>query len=365
MLLSRLEHSVKVMKFRSTKAQPSLDEPTTSSMVNPVLVSLLQKQGMELPEICARVGLQDFAFDDPDMRITLRQCLRLWQLAVDRTGNPALGLDLFSHYGESQMHFVTHIVMLCTHLRAALRHWARFGQLVCETDRFEFREGDRTAGIHYVNTSVTHQNRWMAEHYTVQCYHYIKKFTGKNIPLEEVRYAHADPGYKKKYEEIFQAEVKFRQPDSGLIMDRKYLSCELQTANSYIQKYMGSRAEDLLEQLEMRTGIGHKVQELLLRLLPEGKTGVDDVAAKLFLDRRALQRKLKSEGTSFREILEDTRRTLALHYIKEEIRMIEIAHLLGFSDASAFQHAFHGWFGESPGSYRRKIHAHQDPDPGD
>jgi len=331
-------------------------EPITSSMVNPVLISLLQKKGMELDEICQSIGLQNFNLQDPDMRITLRQCLMLWQLAVDRTENPSLGLDLFSHYGDSQMHFVTHIVMLCNNLRAALRHWARFARLVCETDRFEFREGKDYGGIHYINTSVAHQNRWMSEHYTVQCYHYIKKFTGKRIKLQEVRYAHADPGYRKKYEEIFQAEVKFKQPDTGLVMDRKYLESELHTANSYIQKYIQERAEQLLEQLEVRSGTAHQVQELLLRLLPEGRTGIDDVADQLFLDRRALQRKLKAEDTSFRDILEETRKTLAVHYIKEETRMVEIAHLLGFSDASGFQHAFQGWYGCSPGAYRQKIH---------
>lgn len=330
-------------------------QPTTSSMVNPVLIALLQKSGMELQEICQNIGLQDFSFDDPDMRIGLRQCLDLWQLAVERTDNPSLGLDLFSHYGDSQMHFVTHIVMLCSNLRAALRHWARFARLVCETDRFEFREGQKTAGIYYINTSVAHQNRWMSEHYTVQCYHYIKKFTGKRIELNEVRYAHADPGYKKKYEEIFQTEIKFKQPDTGLVLDRKYLSCELNTANSYIQRYMEGRAEQLLQQLEVRTGLGHQVQELLLRLLPEGKTGIDDVADQLFMDRRTLQRKLKAEGTSFRDLLEETRKTLVQHYIKEDIRMIEIAHLLGFSDASSFQHAFQGWFGSTPGSYRKTL----------
>ncbi|MBI40953.1 MAG: hypothetical protein CMF59_15245 [Leptospiraceae bacterium] len=356
--LSILQYTEDYMKLRSARGnstQKAGDEPITSSMVNPVLVTLLQKSGMDLTEICDAVGLQNFSTKDPDMRITLRQCLDLWQLAVDRTNNPSLGLDLFSHYADSQMHFVTHIVMLCSNLRAALRHWARFARLVCETDRFEFREGKKSGGIHYINTSVAHQNRWMSEHYTVQCYHYIKKFTGKRIKLQEVRYAHADPGYKKKYEDIFQAEVKFKQPDTGLVMDRQYLECELHTANSYIQKYIQERAEQLLEQLEVRSGTAHQVQELLLRLLPEGKTGIDDVADQLFLDRRALQRKLKAEDTSFRDILEETRKTLALHYIKEETRMVEIAHLLGFADASSFQHAFQGWFGSSPGSYRSKI----------
>ncbi|MCB1305839.1 MAG: AraC family transcriptional regulator [Leptospiraceae bacterium] len=327
-------------------------EPTTSSMVIPVLFSILEKKGVSVEEVCAKVGISDLRFDDPDLRIPLQQCLNLWQLAVEQTENPALGLDLFSHYGEQQMHFVSHMAMLCNNLRSALRHWSRFAPLVCETDRFEFRQWERQAGMFYINTSPAHHNRWMAEHYTVQCFHYLKKFTGKNIKLLEVRYAHSDPGYSARYEKLFKTSVLFNQAESGLVFHRKYLNSKIRSANVYMHRYMENRAQMLLDQLQIDASLVDRVQSQIVQLLPAGNATVDEVASRMFLDRRTLQRRLKEEQFTFRQLLEETRKTLALSYLDERMRLNEIARLLGFSDASAFQHAFRSWFGKSPGQFR-------------
>jgi AraC-like DNA-binding protein len=68
---------------------------------------------------------------------------------------------------------------------------------------------------------------------------------------------------------------------------------------------------------------------------------------------RTLQRKLQTEGRSFAEVLDRTRRHFADCYIKERtLALTEIAHLLGFSEQSAFTRAFHRWYGISPSRYR-------------
>ena len=71
---------------------------------------------------------------------------------------------------------------------------------------------------------------------------------------------------------------------------------------------------------------------------------------------RTLQLKLKEEGTSFRKLQDEVRKELAIGYLKDGNDSIcEIALLLGFSDQSAFQHAFKRWTGKTPGEYRQKI----------
>ena len=81
------------------------------------------------------------------------------------------------------------------------------------------------------------------------------------------------------------------------------------------------------------------------------------MASELFMSSRTLQRKLEDEGTSYNDVLNETRRELALRYIKEEsLPLTEVSFLLGFSDSAAFSRAFKRWQGLSPSEYRGSSH---------
>ena len=85
-----------------------------------------------------------------------------------------------------------------------------------------------------------------------------------------------------------------------------------------------------------------------------GELARAEVAGRLQLPTWTLRRKLAEEGTQFRAILNDTRRDLAMAYIRDtELAFGEIAYLLGFASAEAFQRAFKRWNRQTPGEVRR------------
>ena len=72
-----------------------------------------------------------------------------------------------------------------------------------------------------------------------------------------------------------------------------------------------------------------------------------------------LQRRLKDEGVNYNDLQNDVRKTLALNLLENEtLALGEIAFSLGYSEVSAFNHAFRRWVGQSPGDYRRLRAAH-------
>jgi AraC-like DNA-binding protein len=69
---------------------------------------------------------------------------------------------------------------------------------------------------------------------------------------------------------------------------------------------------------------------------------------------RTLQRRLKDVGVNYNDLLNDVRKTLALNLLENQtLALSEIAFSLGYSEVSAFNHAFRRWVGQSPGDYRR------------
>jgi AraC-like DNA-binding protein len=102
--------------------------------------------------------------------------------------------------------------------------------------------------------------------------------------------------------------------------------------------------------------VTHQVRQVLCRLLPQGEPKREAVAQALLLSERTLQRRLQEEGTSYQQLLDDTRRELAEQYLAQpNLPLLEIAYLLGFADPSNFFRAFRRWFDATPGEYRARL----------
>ena len=80
------------------------------------------------------------------------------------------------------------------------------------------------------------------------------------------------------------------------------------------------------------------------------------VTARLFhMTPRTLHRRLQQEGSSFQDILEQIRHTLALEHLKaNRLSIQEIAYALGYTDIANFRRAFKRWQGMPPSEYRNR-----------
>lgn len=110
-----------------------------------------------------------------------------------------------------------------------------------------------------------------------------------------------------------------------------------------------------LAELDVDESTSARVRSALSELLPGGQCAIEDVAAKLGLSRRTLQRKLAEEDTTFQKQLNSVRETLAIHYIRNtEMTSNDIAFLLGYAELNSFLRAFTVWTGKSVSEYRAR-----------
>jgi AraC-like DNA-binding protein len=77
-----------------------------------------------------------------------------------------------------------------------------------------------------------------------------------------------------------------------------------------------------------------------------------DIARWLGMDPRSLERHLSSGGTTFREISRQVRLQASQRLLKQGASVSDVAKALGFSELSAFTHAFRRWSGETPSSWK-------------
>jgi len=129
------------------------------------------------------------------------------------------------------------------------------------------------------------------------------------------------------------------------------------TANDAMWQIFEPDLRKRLGDLDSDANISARVRSALLELLPGGQAGADAVAARLSMSKRTLQRRLAEEGGNFRVLVNDTRETLARHYLAHtELSSAEIGFLLGFEDPNSFFRAFHDWTGTTPEAVRQVVH---------
>ncbi|MGB1255717.1 MAG: AraC family transcriptional regulator ligand-binding domain-containing protein [Thiolinea sp.] len=110
-----------------------------------------------------------------------------------------------------------------------------------------------------------------------------------------------------------------------------------------------------LASLHAEAGFASQVRSVLLELLPAGLSSAGEVAKRLHISTRTLQRRLQQENTHFQQELEATRLGLAKHYLsRSQLPNAQIAFLLGYEDPNSFYRGFHRWMGETPETYRLK-----------
>ncbi|MDX1486779.1 MAG: helix-turn-helix transcriptional regulator, partial [Acidiferrobacterales bacterium] len=148
------------------------------------------------------------------------------------------------------------------------------------------------------------------------------------------------------------APMDFLAPENAVYFDSKALLTPLPTANAELARANDKVITDYLARFE-RGSVRRQVEMKLLEQLSSGHASQASVASALHMSLRTLQRRLRAEGTSYKELLEQTRRDLAARYMKESYLSVgEVTFLLGFSEPANFARAFKRWHGVTPTEYR-------------
>ena len=126
--------------------------------------------------------------------------------------------------------------------------------------------------------------------------------------------------------------------------------------NRLMHRQLIDQAEKYLKSLNSGDNIVSDLHARLADLMARGEANADAACRALKLSRRTLQRRLKAERTSFKKVLQEARRELAVRYLSDgRLKALEVAMLLGYSSFSSFTTAFKSWYDMPPAQYRQKV----------
>ena len=125
------------------------------------------------------------------------------------------------------------------------------------------------------------------------------------------------------------------------------------TANEALWQSFAPELRRRLTNLGAAAPLVERVRSVLLETLPSGEATIGVAASRLGMSARTLQRRLRQEQTSYKDVVRRTREELARHYVTNtSVSYTEIGFLLGYAEPSSFFRAFRDWTGKAPDALR-------------
>ncbi len=336
----------------------SMERSSSATWVKGV-VDMFASQGLDTARLLQGAGIDPGRLSQAQARIGADQVTRLWDLAVALSGNPSLGLqrELTSRYVNFDV--VGYAMLSSANLGAGLQSLARYLALISDAATFSLEPSDGNLWLALGHTGNTLRvPRQRQEYGLLALLTLCRWLTHREVRPLAAEFVFPYPVNIEPYCKAFECPLRFDQGATRMLLANADLAAAIPSRNPSLLAVHERLMDERLSTLGS-TRIGVKVSEEIARSLHQGEPRREEIAAKLALTDRTLQRRLQAEHTSFQQLLDDTRRELACKYLADDRHSLsDVAQRLGFLDQSNFFRACRRWFGLPPGQYRQSLHNH-------
>ena len=322
--------------------------------VSSLLARRLGEHQVSLPALLRRAGLPAGFFQQEKIYVTTAELFALWRAIGETSADPAIGLKLGAE-PRFERYQPTAIAAVCSRsFRDALQRMARYKQLTCpEEIRVHTTRDEASVEFFYLQAEEVQPDVLVD-----LCLSWIVSIgrRGTDGQITPLRLELTRPAQNRELLEThFGCRVRFKAGRNALVFRSSDLDRPFVTHNEELLKAIGAQLETELQERNTSADVGEQVKHTLKRSLAGKRPTLQHVARELCTSVRTLQRRLTDADITFQQLVEDTRRELAHHYLKHStVELNEAAFLLGYEDANSFFRAFHGWEGTSPGEWRTR-----------
>ncbi len=301
------------------------------------------------------IGLDREALDDPALRIPYADMMMLSEHAARMTADSAFGLHVGERVDHREYGLVGWALISSSTLGEALRNLVRYLPIWTNGGTFSL---DVDGAVAHFRWQYSHASLPESRHdceMSMATLAELRQLSGGDAwSPREVWFQHAKPKDTSEHTRIFRAPVRFSMPSNALLLDRRSLDVPLRTAQPDLHRTVTTAADQLLPDASGEASMSQSVLSFIRQNLSSGCCDMKSAARQLGVSRRTLQRKLRGESSSYRDLVQQARQDLSQYFLLDTpATATATAYALGYSEPSVFHRAFHKWNGKSPGAYRR------------
>ncbi|MHA7774003.1 AraC family transcriptional regulator [Roseibium sp. M-1] len=331
----------------------ALDGEWARSDVFRVLRDICSNANLDWPYLARRYNFDLASLDDPQGIVPITAWHAVFEHVADVLHDDAAMFDLFNSVDIGCFSIFDYLFACAPSLREACQAWVRFSPIRTNAYRLKFEE-DETGG--YVEWPILEgrgewrQNMFGRIGWATQQIEHALDMAAPPILIE---LATVPPIKTSNFQKKYQGRIKFGAAHNRISFPKALLSRPLRRNDGHLYEIILKSASAELDRFgQMESPLSRIANEVAANLA-NGASTLPVIAAKLGMSQRGVQRLLEKEGTSFRKLSEEIRRSAAERYLRgSDMPMKEIAYLLGFSELSTFSRAVKTWFGVPPKKVR-------------
>jgi len=313
------------------------------------------RHGMSVEACLAGTGVMPTALEDPSAEVLPQQEVTVAANILRQLGTqPGIALDIGRRFHISVYGVLAFALSSCATLREVIALGSRYSNLAFSLidKQYEERRGEFhiVFGVDHLPAPL---QQFLLDRDISALMNILVELFGRSLPIKRLEFRGPRPAHADLYRERLGLEPEFGAARNAVITDSTALDVPMPQADPRALRYWVTQLQELLERKKARGGTSGKVRDILLRQ-PGVAPDMEAAAAELRTTSRSLRRQLEAEGTSFRDLVDEVRQTLAQELLSTaQLNVDEVAVRLGYTDVSSFTNAFKRWTGMPPRDWRK------------
>lgn len=316
--------------------------------------TVLRDLGLPAPKIAATLGSLAEPLENPDQFVPFAEAAAMLERCAAATGCPHFGLLI----GERSDHRDLGLP------GALMASAATVGEAVFDFAACQLRNSNgavvylaQAEGNTFLGYGIYRRDIAGAHHvYDVAAavgVSLLRRLGGPSARPAEVLLSHRSVADRRPYYRVLGPQALFDQPQTALVLSPAVMELPVSTRDDLRHAQLLAELDRALDNFfpQFRARVQHMIRPGLLM----GTESAKDIARKLGVHVRTLNRRLQDEGTSFRELSQQVRFSVACELLEiTDLQISDIASALSYATPAAFVHAFQRWCDASPSEWRTR-----------
>lgn len=325
------------------------DHPRTAVSVA-IMCEWAAQGGVTTEAVLAGSHLDAASLADIDTVVEASQELAVIRnLAAASANRPGSGVELGSRYHLTAYGYLGYLLAASASVRDTVHRGLHYAMLTFAFSTMTARIDDDHYVLAFEADDMPEGIRRFVVERDLTAVMQIQRDTFPDfdaVPLREVRFAFPPPsmeGSVDVYRDYFLVPVSFGCARNEIVYDVGYLDLAPPMANAHTTELMVAHCDRIRTERLHHTGVAAQVRAHLFDQ-SSLDLSLDDVALHLHYASRTLRRHLEREGTTYRAVLDEVRRSVADNLLRDRtIPHYEIARRLGYQDWSSVVRARRRW----------------------
>lgn len=329
--------------------------PTVAVRLYRPIALALEARGVSSEDIFAEFGLPPPLRSGWELRVPLEQFIGLWERLIEVADDPSFALHAAEHVDLTTCDVITYLEGHAATVREAVENKLRYLPLITNAIAWTLELSGADAVLTLHEKPPRPPLAPVAEYLLAARHIFFARFGPPHWALRAVHFRHARHGAQAEQAEfvrIFGVEPAFEAGHDQLLFHADLLDAPMKQRDSALSELLSRYATQDLQKVPSATSWTDRVRQQLASGIDPG---ISEVARRLGVSTRALQRSLSKESVTYLELSNASRRVAAERLLVHgELSIAEVAYALNFGDVPAFHRAFVRWTGRTPGEFRSR-----------